>query len=129
MADTTGAPSQEESTQKLLDQIPQLIPGVPNSAWLPVLLGQLRTLAALLSGAGFSWGRYVSGDEFTQIFWVITGVAALLWSGWQKVSSEIAKYRMAAASADASANATANSTPAIVTPVSVAVTPAGTRTI
>ncbi len=128
-ADTTGAPSQQESTQKLLDQIPQFVPGVPNSAWMPLLLGQVRTVGAALSGMGFAWGKYVSGDEFTQAAWAAVGVAALVWSGWQKVSAEIAKYRAAAVSADASANATANNTPVTVAPVAVAVTPAGVKVI
>lgn len=128
-ADLTGAPQPQESTQKLLDQIPQIIPGVPNSAWAPIVLGQLRTIGALLSGAGFAWGKYVSGDEATMIFWIVIGTGALVWSGWQKVTSELAKYRAAAASADASAHATANNTPAAVNPVPVAVTPAGIKTL
>lgn len=129
MADLTGTPSPQESTQKLLDQIPQIIPGVPNSAWIPIALGQLRTIGALLAGAGFAWGKYVSGEEFTMLVWAIVGVVVLVWSGWQKVSSEIAKYRAAAASATASATATANNTPATVDPVPVAVTPAGIRAL
>jgi len=129
MADTTGAPSQQESTQKLLDQIPQFIPGVPNSAWMPILWGQARGIIATLDGMGFAWARWVEGDQAQQYFSVALMLVILVSSGWSKVSSEIAKYRAAASSADASANATANSTPAMVAPVSVAVTPAGTKTI
>jgi hypothetical protein len=129
VADLTGASGQQESTQKLLDQIPQLIPGVPNSAWVPIMWGQLRGVVAALSGLGFGWARYIEGSEFQQYLTGAFFVGMLVLSGWSKVNAEIAKYRAAAVSADASANATANSTPATVAPVSVAVTPAGTKVI
>ncbi len=129
MADLSGAPSQQESTQKLLDQIPQFIPGVPNSAWMPILWGQLRGIVTTLAGIGFGWARYVEGAEFQQYLTGAVIVGSLALSGWSHLKSEIAKYRAAAVSADASANATANSTPATVAPVSVAVTPAGVKVI
>jgi hypothetical protein len=127
MSDPIQIPPTEESARKLLDVIPQFIPGVPNSAWFPILWGQLRGIIAVLDGMGFAWARWVEGEQSQQYISGAILIIILFSSGWNKVRAEIAKYRAAAASAAQSAVATANNTPADVQPVAIAVTPVGTK--
>lgn len=119
----TGTSSREELYAGLIDAIPRLIPGVPNSAIAPVIFGVLRAVAAFVGGLGFAWGKYVTGDEATMAVYAAIGLAALLWSGYQKVRSEIAKIRLAATASAESAKATATATIQRGEPTPVAVVP------
>lgn len=109
---TVPTAGDESLIRGLLDQIPSLVPGVPNSAWMPVLLGQIRTAGGILAGLGFAWGKWVSGEEATMVFWGAVAVVALVWSGVQKIRAEIRKYRAEAVSGVQSAKATAAETSA-----------------
>lgn len=103
------ATSRDVLTRAILDGLPQMIPGVPNSAWVPIILGQVRGVVAALSGLGIGYSEWVSGNQLTLYVSLVVGLAALVWSGWQKVHQVISRYRASAASAAASAMATAGS--------------------
>lgn len=122
---TVRADDKEDLLRGIIDSVPTLIPGVPNSAWLPILLGQVRSAGIALSAMGFAWGKWISGEETTMIAYAAMMVVCFLWSAVQKIRARVREIRMAAVaaaeSAKASAAATASvgqETPVVVAPIS-----------
>lgn len=113
----------------LLGQLPQLIPGIPNVTWLPMILGQVRGALAVLGGLGVGWAKDTGEPTVTLYGSLILIVVVLVWSAYQWFTATIAKYRAAAASGAASAAATAHASAACPagTAQAVAVTPIDPR--
>lgn len=125
----SSATDRDVLIRAVLDNIPQIVPGVPNSAWMPILLGQARGVLGALGGLGIGWAKGVTGDQVTLYVSAALIVVALVWSAWQKVYAIIAKYKAQAvtASATAAATATASASAPAGTAVPVAVLPLDPR--
>jgi uncharacterized membrane protein YebE (DUF533 family) len=104
------------------------LPAPPDPLLAAQWAGQIRTLIALLAGAGVVGGAWV-GVSTEQIanaltaLMTIAGIVAYGWAAYKSYRDKIAQRAVVVASAQASAEITAKT--GVVTPVSVVVTPEG----
>jgi len=87
------------------------------SPYLPIVAGVFRGVVSLSSAFGFTWALTVNGSQIQMAATAAVGVAMVLWSAYQKITSVRAARRAEVAAAVASAR--------IGVPVTVIETPQG----
>lgn len=94
-----------------------LLPKAPNAAYVQIVAALIRGFIQIVSGLGFGWGVFVSGDQITMAATALVMLGTLLWSAWQKLQAERHKQHAAVASALKSAQATAAAGEPVAIPV------------